>query len=243
MAERSDTCSPPDEPRWLWGETAAPAAVADSQRQRPTRAGVIRRVRIVAETGFRITPRWLRLVGACGEARDILGDRTYTVRQAFEVALTVERPDWCDWGTYRLLHILDTHAVCDFAARRARSVQHLWPKSVREACEYAVRYAERAAAGEDAPNDIHLALQAIERFAKPSGFNAWAVDAATWALRTATLGADAAWAAGWTARMAIAAIAEWAGTDAAADEAWLEVADDLQRLLDAQPASILAKSC
>jgi hypothetical protein len=141
--------------------------------------------------------------------------------------------DWCDWGTYRLLYGLNTHVLCGFAARRARSVQRLWPESGRGACERAVQYVEHAAAGEYVATDISTMLQALDRFSQLSGTEAWAADAAGWALLTAIMGADAAWAAGRSTRAAIAAIAEDAKTDEVAGDAWLEVADDLQRLLDA----------
>jgi hypothetical protein len=196
------------------------------------------------ETRFLITPEWLIAEGACREGRDLLGGRRLPVAAAFIRALDAGRPDWCEWVTGRLLRRLDRRAHVGFAARRARSVQHLWPKANRSACEAAVAIAERVAAGEDVPRDAlgHAAREAWQVAARvpweaaSAAEAAWAAAAsaaeAPWA--AAASAAEAPWAAARAARAAWAAArAATAGGPSARRASWLEAAVDLQALLDA----------
>ena len=194
--------------------------------------------------GFRITPEWLREVNACRAGRAFVA-WPMTVRDAFATALIAGHPDWCVWGTIRLLRLVPTRDQVQFACRCARRVQHLWPNDGRDACENAVVLAERFAAGEHiARKDLWVAKERANEVARVAGYHDWGVGSAGLAPKCAA----------WAASAAINAHAAWIcvedSADAAADSAdatgpaalkaaWLEIADDLQRMMDAKES----KSC
>jgi hypothetical protein len=203
-------------------------------------------------TGFRITLAWLDKEGACQPARDLLGDHTYTVRRAFALALDAGRPDWCDWAALKMLDSMRFHAVCGFAARRARSVQHLWSERWREQCERVVCCAERIAAGEVVPRcELFAAAEAVEKSweVRPSDSEAaYTADIAVTLVATAVEAAarsspeEVAAAASGAAVWAVWALRGEAlakatpGTSAGSTaecRGWLDIADDLQEMLSA----------
>jgi hypothetical protein len=200
-----------------------------------------------AETqpSFLITQEWLAAEDACREGRALLGDRRLPIADAFALALDVDHREWCVWATMRLLSRVDCCARAGFAARRARSVQHLWTPATRPACEAAVAMAERVATTGEvvSVNEVESAaaacMQAFTEEMQEAGVScpwkdarweaAWSAAEAAWGAVTATR--EAAWAAAWSALEA--AWAARAGGPRAERASWLEAAADLQAMLDA----------
>jgi hypothetical protein len=201
---------------------------------------------MVAQT-HRVTQEWLASEHACPNDRALLGDRSLTVAEAFEAALDAGREDLCMWFTSRLLRRLDPGALAGFAARRARSVEHLWPDEARDCCKRAVALAERVAAGESVPSYradsvAELCRSATAGFAWSALVRGNARSAAAWfAIESAASAAMAArgdpadtWGAvwgKWAAQQAAWAAAKADG-ERAGRASWLEAAADLQAMLD-----------
>lgn len=99
----------------------------------------------------RLTTEWLRAHGACQDGMRVWQASPYAATGCcLAAAVDVAGGEW-SW--LRWLYVwqatpLPLPVLCDLAASRARSVEHMWSVDRREACGRAVALAEAVAAGE-----------------------------------------------------------------------------------------------
>ena len=185
-----------------------------------------------------ITPEWLEAHGACRDSRLLLGDRRLTLPEAAALLLDADCPEWCQWGASQLLQTLPHAVQCRLAARWARMGQHLWTEGSRDACEAAVRCAERVAAGETlAPGEAWAAWAGASQAARVASASSPA-SASAWAAAQAAMVAWAAWADPVARAAAAAEVAWWTWVAAAwrPRSLWLTVAADVQAALEGSEA-------